>query len=202
MGFFSRLRGGNKQEPGPSGWHAGTGSPGSPATAWPPPGPITVWPSGDFAGELAIWLFDPPPKGGSVEVAGESNYQGGLKVMAADFDINGPRLRDHQAVLIPEPDNPYDANAVRVIILNTTQAPGMFAKAGYLGRADAVAFRPTIDRLAALGRVVGCLASLKGGQVRGDGERNYIGVTLHLDQPANLKAELDAADLMPSWEAT
>lgn len=200
MGFLKRLRGGDKQEAAPAGWNAGTGPPGS-QMLWPPRGPITAWPSGDsFTGQLRIMLFDPPPSGAKVEVMGESNYQGSLTALAGGLDLNGPRMKDHRAVLIPEPDNPYDPGAVRVVIVPVGQDAGIWGKVGYLSRQDAVAFRPVIDRLAALGWVTGCRASLKGAQVREDGGRNYIGVTLYLNQPGPLMAELDTDDPKPSWE--
>ena len=74
---------------------------------------------------------------------------------------DGGRNRDHLATLVPEPDNPYDANAVRVIIVADS-----FGHVGYLAREDAVAHRPVINRLASLGMVTACRASLSGGWER------------------------------------
>jgi hypothetical protein len=48
-----------------------------------------------------------------------------------------------------------------------------------------------IDRVASIGKVAACHASLKGGWDRGPEDRGDIGVTLHLDVPANLMLELD-----------
>ncbi len=119
MGFLRRMLGG-----------VATTSPDDSAPSWPPRGPITTWPIGEaFSGELKVHLFDPPGRRGTVEVVGESNYQGSLQVIAGGFDMNGPAVRDHIAVLLPEPTNPYDRNAVRVVIVPTQ--PG--AKWGQVG---------------------------------------------------------------------
>ncbi len=56
-----------------------------------------------------------------------------------------------------------------------------------------------IDRLAALGWVTGCRASVKGGQLRDGGGRNYLGVSLYVDDPDALMAELDADQPSPAW---
>jgi hypothetical protein len=177
MGFLRRVFGGGQPPPAP---------------AWPPPGPITSWPSREsFGGELRIMRFDPPADGGSVEVMGESHYQSALRALAGGLDMDGPRVRDHRAVLVPEPDNAYDANAVRVIIVPPAPVEGHWGKVGYLSRADSVAYRPVIDRLAAQGYVVGCLASLAGGQLADTGERRFIGVWLYLGTPGDLMAEMD-----------
>lgn len=189
MGFLRRLLGGSAATPR--------------LPTWPPPGPITAWPAHDapgVEGHLRVVWFDPPANGGTVEVAGESHYQGSLTGLADGFTINGPRLRDHRAILLPEPDNPYDPHAVRVVIVSTAQPPGRSAIVGYLSRADAVAYRGVVDRVAGLGYVTGCLASLKGGQERDEGGRNYIGVTLYLGTPKALMAEVDADAIRPAWE--
>ena len=98
---------------------------------------------------------------------------------------DGENERDHQAVLLPEPDNKYDPNAVRVVVL----PEGVI---GYLKRADAVAYRPAIDRLAANGMLTACRASLSGGWDR-SGDRGFIGVRLHMAKPKALLAEMEQA---------
>jgi ssDNA-binding Zn-finger/Zn-ribbon topoisomerase 1 len=89
------------------------------------------------------------------------------------------------AIFLPEPSNPYDPNAVRVGL-----GPP-WGKVGYLSREDAVRYRPVIDRLAAMGKVTACRASLKGGWDRGRGDRGSFGITLHLDTPPNLMLDVD-----------
>ena len=63
---------------------------------------------------------------------------------------------------------------------------------GYLKRADAVAYRPAIDRLAAIGMLTACRASVSGGWDR-SGDRGFIGVRLHLAKPKALLAEMEKA---------
>jgi hypothetical protein len=155
---------------------------------WPPPGPITSWPVGDgLRIEGTATMFDPHGRD-VVDVVGEASYQGTLEVIAGGRTINGGVYRDHTALLLPEPSNPYDVNAVRVIL--TSSVGGRSGKVGYLSREDAVAYRPVIDRLAASGRLVACRASIQGGWDRGPRDRGSFGVLLHMGSPADLMADL------------
>lgn len=131
-------------------------------------------------------LFDPVDR--TVEVVGEGSYQGTLERIAGGRTEDGARLPDHRAVLLPEPTNPYDVNAIRVVLVSSTD--GTSGVVGYLTREHALAYRSIVDRVAADGRVVACLASLRGGWDRGGGDRGSFGVRLHLDSPAGLFREL------------
>lgn len=109
---------------------------------------------------------------GKQSVVGESNYQPALKAAAGgrvvardDFDA----AVHAEAVLVPEPRNPYDVNAVRV------QINGQ--KVGYLPREDAADYRPALDRLWQDGTLATCPARIMGG-----GKRPY-GIFLHLARP-------------------
>ena len=120
-----------------------------------------------------------------VPVVGESIYQAALELVAGGRTEDGPRRRNHIAVLIPEPMNPYDPNAIMVQI-DARQV-------GHLSRQDAIAYGPVLQRAAAMGfPAVGCHASLTGGWDRGSGDRGNFGVMLHLGSPAELLAELGA----------
>jgi hypothetical protein len=167
MGFLRRLRG---------------------ETRWPPPGPITEWPVGplNMTIEARAAIFDPTSE--TVEVVGEGSYQGTLEQLAEGRTIDGARSQDHIALLIPEPTNPYDANAVRVVVAT---AKGDAATIGSLSRKDAIAFRRVIDRLAAEGRLLACRARITGGWDRGTGDRGNFGVRLTLRAPAALMEEMD-----------
>jgi HIRAN domain len=146
--------------------------------------PITTWPGDSFKGTFNATIFEPMGRA-TVEVAGESHYQGTLEVIAGGRTINGARKPDHLAMLVPEPRNPYDPNAVRVYL-----GPPM-GKVGYLSREDAVRYRPVIERVAWMGRVIACRASLKGGWDRGRGDSGSFGVTLHLGSPTALMLDID-----------
>jgi hypothetical protein len=152
---------------------------------WPPPGPITTWPSGlDITVEGAALTFDRSER--YVDVVGESHYQGGLDRIGGGRTGSGARVTDHVALLLPEPTNQYDENAVRVYLQPSQD--GDAAIIGYLSREDAVAYRPVIDRVAERGEVMLCRASLKGGWDRGIS----FGVMLWIGAPWTLMAELDS----------
>jgi hypothetical protein len=169
---------------------------------WPQLGPITAWPSRGFQGQVSIVLLD-SDKRRTVAVVGESAYQGTLDRIGGGRTINGCRETDHTAVLVPEPTNRYDGNAVRVVVIPWGASNGS-GLVGYLSREDAVAYRPLIDRLADVGRLVACAASLIGGWDRGGDDRGHIGVLLHIDTPegALTEVEADPESLLPAWDET
>jgi hypothetical protein len=178
VGFLRRLLGGDQR----------------PET-WPPPGPITTWPGDSVELDTAAYLFEPTGRA-RVDVVGEGSYQGTLERVGGGKTIDGMQIRDHTAVLLPEPANPYDPNAVRVVIASSSKA----GRVGYLSREDAVAYRPIIDRLAALGKVAACRASLQGGWDRGQDDRGSIGVALRLGTPEECAAEMVGTPPTPAWE--
>jgi hypothetical protein len=146
--------------------------------------PITSWPSDDdFAGlELEAVLADVPQDGSCVDVVGESRRQSVLEVAAGGRSIDGARQPDHIAVLLPEPTNVYDANALRVFLPE--------GRVGYLSRDDAVRYRSVVDELAARGQVLAARASITGGWDRGDGDRGSFGVVLYMSDPIRLGQEI------------
>jgi hypothetical protein len=150
---------------------------------------------------VSIVLFD-SDKRHVVNVVGESAYQGTLETIGGGRTIDGCRLRDHTAVLLPEPTNRYDANAVRVAVIPWAGSTGS-GVVGYLSREDAIDYRPVIDRLAAVGRLAAGAVSLTGGWDRGGDDRGHIGVRLHIDTPIGAMRELksDPALLTPAWES-
>lgn len=104
--------------------------------------------SGAFVRATALKTFD-LPGGLVVEVGGESFYAAALRGLA-----EGPRER--WASLVPDPDNPYDPNAVKVVI------DGIHV--GHLDRGTAVVFRPVADRIRQLGCDACCVATIGGGR--------------------------------------
>ncbi|HZQ63610.1 MAG TPA: HIRAN domain-containing protein [Gaiellaceae bacterium] len=116
--------------------------------------------------------FDATIFGGreTLEVVGESNYQEALWQIVGGFRRD-PVRHPCRAVLLPEPENPHDANAIRVIV------DGQLV--GYLSREDAAAYLPGLHRLAAScpsGRV-GLNGQVVGGGPRADGI-GFLGVFL------------------------
>lgn len=165
--------------------------------SWPPRGPITDWPTAIPFHELSAYLF---PTVGSklVDVVGESHHQGSLEQIGGGKTVDGIARPDHTAILLPEPRNPYDPNAVRVIL--ATKSKGISGHCGYLAREDAVTYRSIINRIATAGLVTACQATLTGGWDRGRSDVGSIGVSLHLGTVADCEVELVKEPPEPTWE--
>ncbi len=118
--------------------------------------------------------FVPLSEDGRLAVVGESHYQAALRnavhgrAAGADFDDHLPVT----AVLVPEPTNPHDPNAVRVDV-RSDAGP---ATVGYLAREVAVHYQPALLALDA-NHYGTCAARITGG-----GEKCY-GIYLHLAGP-------------------
>ena len=94
----------------------------------------------------------------TLEVVGESHYQDDLWRLVGGFSVDRVRC-PVAAVLVPEPDNAYDANAVKILI--------DACLVGHLSREDAAAYLPGLRRLMALHMSP---IALKG-QIVGGGQR-------------------------------
>lgn len=107
-----------------------------------------------------------------VDVVGESHYQSHLNATA------GGKKRDSQrvevaAVLVPEPNNKKDPNAIQVWVNG--------APIGYLSRADALAMKATTTKLWNEGSLGYCNGIIVGGWKRG-GDEGHYGVKLFLSE--------------------
>jgi hypothetical protein len=107
-----------------------------------------------------------------VAVVGESHYQDALASVAGPKQRGGVQL-DTQALLIREPDNPHDANAVAVHLNGA-------GKVGYLSRTEAVRYGPLLSRLAKSGCAAACEAVVLGGDAS---RRTQFCVWLHIAPP-------------------
>lgn len=108
----------------------------------------------------------------TLEVVGESNYQDVLRRCVGGDD--GERVRHSvEVVLMPEPQNPYDGNAIAALIKGDL--------VGYLSREDAAVYLPG---LRALMERHACPIGLEG-QIVGGGQcpdgRGMLGVFLDHD---------------------
>jgi len=117
-----------------------------------------------------------------LDVVGESFYRDTL------VRATGGQRRDgvHMLLtvtLVPEPDNPHDANAVSARIGGEV--------VGHLPRDIAVAYGPVLKRVAALGCVAYCTAKVRGGWDRGPGSRADFSVELLIDSPHSQMAAVD-----------
>jgi hypothetical protein len=118
-----------------------------------------------------------------IAAVGESHYQGAL-LSACGGRHGEPVSHDCSAVLLPEPTNPYDPNAVMV------WAGGRHV--AYLSRSDAAAYRPAIAAAAAIDHLIACPAQIA---ARGDiGETANLGIFLHLPAPAEALTAVEGID--------
>ena len=107
-----------------------------------------------------------------VNVAGESHYQEALRALTGSDGRETVR-GEFEAVLVPEPDNRFDPNAVKVEISGR--------HVGYLPREEAAAYGPRLKRLGDRGRRGACEAVVSGrGATSGT---SNIGVFLRLPEP-------------------
>lgn len=102
-------------------------------------------------------------------VVGESHYQPALLALCGGYTPDGHAI-PCEAVLRPEPDNAYDANAVQVIIEGSV--------VGYLERADAKRFAAEMERAGRAGEAARCGAIIKGGFKISSKENAAFGVYL------------------------
>jgi hypothetical protein len=105
-------------------------------------------------------------------IVGESQYQPMLQRVAKHG-------RSFRAILMPEPDNPYDRNAIRVVAEEGTTI-------GYLSREDALAYREVFALLTRHGHVGACRAKLIGGT---PGKRT-LGVLINLRDTEGLLTDI------------
>lgn len=87
-------------------------------------------------------------------VVGESHYQDALASIAGPKRAGGVEVHV-LALLVAEPSNPYDANAVAIHVDG--------AKVGYLSRDNAIDFKPLVAWFAARGQTPSCEAVVLGG---------------------------------------
>ena len=117
-----------------------------------------------------------------VDVVGESFYQPALDEIAGGRTTEGCVKREHVAALVPEPQNPYDKQAVAVLIEGRL--------VGHLSREDARAYAVVIRRCRDADRYPAVRATLTGGWDRGADDHAHIGVKLALGKPASMLAAL------------
>lgn len=116
--------------------------------------------------------FDWPALGDyDFEVVGESHYQGALQSLAGDHGNRSPD-KECQAVIIPEDNNRYDKNAIRIDIDGRT--------IGYLSRDDAPRFRRRLGAKKIGIQPTRCNAMIVGGYLKKSGERTSYGVRLDI----------------------
>jgi HIRAN domain len=109
-----------------------------------------------------------------LEVVGEASYQDNLWRIVGGRSSPNDRVRmEVYAVLVAEPDNPYDANAISVWVKGL--------KVGYLSREDARRYRPGLLALEQKhGKPIALAGAVVGGGIQADGP-GRLGVFLDHD---------------------
>jgi hypothetical protein len=130
----------------------------------------------------------PLPDEGRLNVVGESYYQEALKLVTGGR-VSGATFDDHipvVAVLVPEPENPWDENAVRVDVLMGNRS----LKVGYLSSGWAEDYQPELLKLRTEGALGTCPARVTGGG------KKYYGIYLHIARPDELGPGRDPENLV------
>jgi len=122
---------------------------------------------------------------GYCAVVGESYYQDALRATGQICSVGPEGRPTFTAVIVPEPDNPYDSNAIAVY------SPE--GKVGHFSRDSALAYRELFAEVTRLGYHGGaCEAYLTGGAPG----KPSLGGGRHLADPESCAAELRGKD----WE--
>jgi hypothetical protein len=119
-----------------------------------------------------------------LQIVGEASYQEPLSQLAGARGVQGVSNIVQSAVLVREPANKYDRNAIAVYL---RQDAGSMTKVGYLSRDDALAYGPFFAYIVPDNGIM-VPASLKGGWVRYGEPSGSIGVELNLGTPAEMAA--------------
>lgn len=116
--------------------------------------------------------------GHGLEVVGESHYQDALSAICGGPCEDGHDF-DCVALLVPEPNNPYDRNAVTVVVGGR--------KVAHLSRDEAIVHHRELTALGLNGRAVRCAAVINGGWSRphrgGRADTGHFGIELDLLRP-------------------
>jgi hypothetical protein len=107
-----------------------------------------------------------------VRLVGESQFQKHLEFCAGGRTQDGARVPLVTAVLVAEPNNPYDNKAIRVDVGGRC--------VGYIARDETHRFHPILRQLASVGRPASCRALITGGWDRGNDDRGSFGVILSM----------------------
>lgn len=147
--------------------------------------------------EMNVSYFKRIRDDATLDVVGEAYRQAGVLAARPPTGdelppgLPSPPTGYYKALLVPEPTNKYDRNAIKVALW----AGGSWSMAGYLSRFDAVRYQPLLAHLATTAGgtqpAIACDAALTS-------ERGGTGVVLHLGTPGECVAELATDDVPPA----
>ena len=115
-----------------------------------------------------------------VDVVGESHYMNALKRAKESAEKDGDKSVV-TTVLVREPDNKFDKNAIQVCAVVNEEMDLI----GYLSRKRAMDYREVVDLWQRKGYFVSCKAALFGGE----GRKVNIGVWLDLPDPDEIEED-------------
>jgi hypothetical protein len=118
-----------------------------------------------------------------LEVKGESRYQRELESIAGPPTGEGHNI-PIVSLLVREPDNPADRNAIAVHAVRPSDNQPIIV--GYVNRDDAARMAPALDRMNRQGRAVGLDGLIRGGWDSGGGDTGFYGISLRYD-PADFQ---------------
>ena len=134
--------------------------------------------------EVPIVTFTMQRPEAELAVVGEASFQAVLERFSGGRDEDGAVFRHHAAVLVSEPYNRYDHDAIAVRICDELGATDQI---GYLSRDDAVAIAPILNLVSPA--LPMSLVTLEGGWDWGPDDRGNFGAVLNLGSPAEMAAE-------------
>jgi tetratricopeptide (TPR) repeat protein len=117
--------------------------------------------------------------GFDISVVGESHYQENLRGLAGGVRKPDQYIR-FDALLVPEPDNPYDPNAVAVVSEE-------YGTLGHLSREDALRYQGVFQALMRKS----CLGETRASLIGGTRKKPSFGVVLDLLEPDQLLERVD-----------
>lgn len=161
MGLFDRLRKAKGEPPAPR--------------PFPPPSPSTITQPPPVNSSASAPSQPTIPRGGLVNVVGESYYQDALTKVTGGRRSHGVDM-NCVAMLIPEPTNEYDRDAVAVTINGL--------KVGHLSREEARFYRPLVDQTIKAVGLATVEARICGGWDHGASDRGSFGVELYFSDRA------------------
>lgn len=153
----------------------------------PTPRIVSAFPLRPAQTESSDWRQTPTiATGGERSIVGEARHQDYLEELACGRNDRGCVVQYIVAELVREPDNPYDADAVRVDVGGR--------EVGYIPRDETLDFHDAIASFWSRGELATCRATLVGGWNR-SGDRGHIGVSLDVDD--ELREQLGPTPLVP-----
>ena len=123
---------------------------------------------------------DSPSSDELVEVVGESFHQSAISSVSGRKGVEAVQV-DCIAVLVPEPNNPHDPNAVMV------QVDAQVV--GHLSRKDAILYQSVVYAAEQLGVMIACNARIAA-RDPSEATTTNAGVFLHLPSPEDAASEL------------